>query len=58
MTYEQIKQAELTEAAARLAKAIKAQSAPREAWTIVDKGKTLISVNRTRAHLVALTVGY
>ncbi len=58
MSYEQIKQVELSEAAARLAKAIKAQSAPREAWTIVDKGKTLISVNRTRAHLVALTVGY
>lgn len=58
MTYEQIKATELQEAANRLAKAIKAQSAPREAWTIADKGKTLLSVNRTRAHLVALTVGY
>jgi hypothetical protein len=47
----------LDKACRNFAKALDAVSNRRESAVITGKGKTLISVNRTRAYTVKMTVG-
>ena len=58
MSYNEIMKTELTAAAARFSKALKASEASPEREIITHKGKTLFSVNRECVALVKMTVGY
>jgi hypothetical protein len=61
MTSEQIIRASdqynLDRACQSFARALDAVSDRRESTVITSKGKTLISINRTRAYTVKMTVG-